>query len=282
MEGRLMDTLEARGADTLRQDYLARARELRPILAAGGDEAERRREVTPEVVEALIERGIFKMLLPKSIGGAELDPLTYTAVLEELARGDGSTAWCLGQNSGCSMIAPYLAPEIAREIFGGPHGILAWGPDLPGAGRTVAVEGGYRLTGRWGFATGSRHATWLGCHVPVVEPDGSPRLLSRRDRRDVGGSPARQPHQPRPASATAASRDLGDPPGARCRRDGLSRRRGGRDFRGEPARTADARHPCRNPAGAGPRGAFRDGRPDADGPAAGRPDVPVEGFTTAQ
>jgi alkylation response protein AidB-like acyl-CoA dehydrogenase len=75
------------------------------------------------------------------------------------------------------MIAPYLAPEIAREIFGGPHGILAWGPDLPGAGRTVGVVDGYRLTGRWGFATGSRHATWLGCHVPVVEPDGSPRLL---------------------------------------------------------------------------------------------------------
>ena len=171
-----MDTLEALAVNIPR-DYLARARELRPIVAAGGDEAERRREVTPEVVHALIEGGIFKMLLPKSLGGAELDPLTYTAVLEELARGDGSTAWCLGQNSGCSMIAPYLAPEIAREIFGGPHGILAWGPDLPGAGRTTAVEGGYRLTGRWGFATGSRHATWLGCHVPVVGPDGSPRLL---------------------------------------------------------------------------------------------------------
>ena len=67
-----MDTLEARGADTLRQEYLARARELRPILAAGGDEAERRREVTPEVVEALKERGIFKMLLPRSLGGAGL------------------------------------------------------------------------------------------------------------------------------------------------------------------------------------------------------------------
>ena len=106
-----MDTLEARGADSLRQDYLARARELRPIVAAGGDEAERRREVTPEVVDALIERGIFKMLLPKSIGGAELDPLTYTAILEELARGDGSTAWCLGQNSGCSIgKSPGLAP----------------------------------------------------------------------------------------------------------------------------------------------------------------------------
>src|SRR3981189_571264 len=173
MEETLMDTLEARGADSLRQDYLARARELRPMLAAAGDEIERRREVTPEGVEALIERGIFKMLVPKSIGGAELDPLTYTAVLEELARGDGSTAWCLGQNSGCSMIAPYLAPEIAREIFGPRQGILAWGPDVPNAGRCVAVEGGYRLSGQWGFATGSRHATWLGCHVPIFEADGT-------------------------------------------------------------------------------------------------------------
>src|SRR5882762_9790923 len=72
-EEMLMDTLEARGAETLRQEYLERARELRPMLAAAGDEIERRREVTPEIVDALIERGIFRMLLPKSIGGAELD-----------------------------------------------------------------------------------------------------------------------------------------------------------------------------------------------------------------
>src|SRR5260221_12397932 len=145
-----MDALEAQGGEQLRRDCLDRARELQPMLRDAGDEIERRREVTPEVVEALIERGIFKMLLPRSLGGAELDPLTYTAILESLAQGDGSTAWCLGQNSGCSMIAPYLAPEIAREIFGGPHCILAWGPDLPGAGRTVPAEDGYRLTGQWG------------------------------------------------------------------------------------------------------------------------------------
>ena len=171
-----MDTLEARAGEQLRRDYLDRARELQPMLQTDGDEIERRREVTPEVVDAMIQRGIFKMLLPRSIGGAELDPLTYTAVLELLAQAEGSTAWCLGQNSGCSMIAPYLAPEIAREIFGPRQGILAWGPDVPGAGRTVAVEGGYRLTGRWGFATGSRHATWLGCHVPIFEAGGTQRL----------------------------------------------------------------------------------------------------------
>ena len=160
----------------LRQDYIERARELKPMLQAAADECEKHREVPEHIVEAMVERGIFKMLLPKSIGGGELDPLTYTAVLEILAAGDGSPAWCLGQNSGCSMTAPYLDPEIAREIFGPPRGILAWGPELPGAGKCVATDGGYRATGRWGFATGSRHATWIGAHCPVFEADGSPRL----------------------------------------------------------------------------------------------------------
>src|SRR5438045_1398099 len=132
----------ARSADKGQQDYLERARELRPMLAAAGDAIERGREVTSEVVAAMTERGIFRMLLPRSLGGAELDPLTYTVVLEELAQGDGSTAWCLGQNSGCSMIAPYLAPENAREIFGGPDGILACGPNIPSPSRGIAVQGG--------------------------------------------------------------------------------------------------------------------------------------------
>ena len=130
-------------------DYLESAREIAPMLAAAGDEIEERRELPERVVETLIERGFFRMLLPRSLGGAELDPLTYVQVLEEIAKADPSTAWCLGQNSGCSMTAPYLDPAVADEIFGPPRGILAWGPELPGAGRGVAVEGGIRVTGRW-------------------------------------------------------------------------------------------------------------------------------------
>ena len=157
-------------------DYLERARELVPILKAAADEIERRRQLPEAVVEAMIAGGLFRMLQPRSLGGAELDPLTYVQVLEIIATAEPSTAWCLGQNSGCSMIAPYLDPAIAREVFGPAHGILAWGPDLPNAGSAVAVEGGLKVTGRWGFATGSRHATWLGAHVPVFEPDGTQRL----------------------------------------------------------------------------------------------------------
>jgi indole-3-acetate monooxygenase len=168
--------LDLARAETRGADYIERARALAPLLKDAADEIEEQRQLPPRIVEALIEGGFFKLLIPRSLGGAELDPLSYVQVLEEIARAEPSTAWSLGQNSGCSMTAAYLDPAIAREIFGPRHGILAWGPELPGAGRGVAVEGGIRVTGRWGFATGSRHATWLGAHVPIFEEDGAPRL----------------------------------------------------------------------------------------------------------
>jgi indole-3-acetate monooxygenase len=154
-------------------DYLARIRELAPALAAAGDEIDRRRELPEAIVDALIERGLFRLLLPRSLGGAELLPAHYVPLVEELAMTDASTAWCVNQNSGCSMTSAYLAPEVAREIFGQPRGILAWGP---GPGEARIVPGGYRVTATWGFASGSHHSTWLGCHVPVIEADGRPRL----------------------------------------------------------------------------------------------------------
>lgn len=154
-------------------DYVRRARELAPELAAAADEIECRRELPEPVVAALAKRGFFRLLLPRSLGGAELLPASFVPVIEEIAKADASTAWCLNQVSGCSMTAAYLEPDAAREIFGGPRGILAWGP---GPGKARAVDGGYRVTATFSFASGSHNATWLGCHVPVVEADGRPRL----------------------------------------------------------------------------------------------------------
>src|SRR6202163_3663550 len=160
-------------ADAAAGDYLARVQEIAPELAAAGDEIDRRRELPEAIVEGLIERGLFRLLLPHSLDGAELLPAQYIPIIEAVAKIDASTAWCLNQNSGCSMTAALVAPEIAREIFGGPHGILAWGP---GPGEARVVPGGYRVTASWSFASGSQHASWLGCHVPIVEADGRPRL----------------------------------------------------------------------------------------------------------
>ena len=161
-------------------DYLARIDAIAPALAAAGAEIDRRRELPQEIVERLIAGGFFRLLLPHTLGGAQLLPAQYVPVIEALAKIDASTAWCVNQNSGCSMTAAALAPDVARDIFGGPRGILAWGP---GPGEARVVPGGYRVTATWAFASGSHHASWLGCHVPVIEPDGSKRL-------DADGAPA--------------------------------------------------------------------------------------------
>ena len=160
-------------ADDPATDYLQLARELAPELAAAADEIERRRELPEPILAALVERGFFRLLLPRSLGGAELLPATFVPVIEEIAKADASTAWCLNQASGCAMTAAYLEPAAACEIFGGPRGILAWGP---GPGKARVVKGGYCVTATWSFASGSHNATWLGCHVPIIEADGTPRL----------------------------------------------------------------------------------------------------------
>src|SRR5947209_5848500 len=154
-------------------DYLGAVRDIAPALAAAAEEIDRCRELPEAIVEALIARGLFRLLLPPSLGGAALLPAQYVPIIEEIAKIDASTAWCINQNSGCSMTAAHLAPDVAREIFGSPRGILAWGP---GPGEARVVPGGYRVTASWSFASGSHHASWLGCHVPVIEPDGAPRL----------------------------------------------------------------------------------------------------------
>ena len=156
-------------------DYLARARELAPLIAAQADAIERRRELPCKLREALIDAGFFRLLLPRSLGGAELPPPTYVPVIEEIAKADASTAWVLNQTSGCSMIAAYLPPQAAREVFGPRDGILAWGP---GPGEARAVDGGCRITTKFSFASGSHEATWLGAHLPVVDDGGKKRLIA--------------------------------------------------------------------------------------------------------
>ncbi len=162
------------GASDADSPYIVeRARTLAPLLVAEADEIERHRQLTPNVVAALTEGGFYKLLLPKSIGGAEVPPAVFLGVLEEIAKADASTAWCLGQCGVCATVAAYLDPAIAHEIFDPPQAVLAWGAT---AGEARAVPGGYRATWRWHFASGSRQASWIGAHVQIVEPDGKKRL----------------------------------------------------------------------------------------------------------
>jgi indole-3-acetate monooxygenase len=150
-----------------------RARALQPLIEAEAAEAEQARRLTPPVVTALIENGLYRALLPQSLGGAEAAPAIFMEMLEEVAKADASTAWCLGQCAVCAMIAAYLDHDAADQIFNTPPGILAWGAI---AHEVRATAGGYRANARWDFASGSRQASWLGAHVRIIEADGTPRL----------------------------------------------------------------------------------------------------------
>jgi len=159
-------------AATTDADPVARARALIPLLEAAGPRIDAARELPPDVVDAMHASRMFRLLLPRSVDGEELDPATYIQVVEAIASGDGSTAWCMNQGTGCSMTAAYLEPHVAREMFGAPRDVLAWGQ---GKTRAVKVPGGWRVTGTSHFASGSRHSTWLGMHCPTFEADGTPR-----------------------------------------------------------------------------------------------------------
>ena len=96
-------------------DLVERARALAPLIAREADEIERTRRLTPAVTQALIENGLYRALLPQSLGGAEAPLETFMQMQEEIAKADASTAWCLGQCSVCAMTAAYLDPDVGQR-----------------------------------------------------------------------------------------------------------------------------------------------------------------------
>ena len=171
-----MNTLVANSADLAGdRSVIARAEAVQPLVAAASDMIERERRLPPTLLDKLHEAQLFRLLLTRSSNGIETDPVTFFHVIETIAQADASTAWCLSQAGGCVMSAAYLDLPVARAIFGNdPRAVLAWGPG-PKV-KAIECEGGYRVTGVWAFASGGRHATWLGAHCPIFKADGSPRL----------------------------------------------------------------------------------------------------------
>lgn len=163
------------------QDWIARAREVAPLLEAAAARTEKEGRIPPDVLAAMHGARLFHILLPVSLGGGAADLLTYNQVVEVLAAADASPAWCLAQAVASTHAAGFLDAKIAREVFGAGDALVAWGPPADVA-KAVAVEGGYRVTGKWRFASGSANATWMGGHSTVFDADGKPR-------RDARGNP---------------------------------------------------------------------------------------------
>ncbi len=154
--------------------WLAKVDIAGPVVEAEGAEGDRRRCLTDRAMAALHEQSLFRLLLPRAVGGHEVALPEFFAVIEAVARFDGSAAWCLCQGNAGAHLAAYLDPAVADEIWGGdPNGVLAWGP---GKSEIRAVAGGYSVTARSAFVSGSHHATWLAAHCTAFEADGTPRL----------------------------------------------------------------------------------------------------------
>jgi indole-3-acetate monooxygenase len=153
-------------------DPVAQAHAIVPTLQAEGAGIDALGQLTPAAVDALHAHGLYRTLLPRQLNGYSVGLDTFVKVMEILAAADASTAWCVGQATGCSMAAAYVEAPVAREIWGNdPRGVLAWGFQLEG--RAKVVPGGYKVTGQWAFGSGGHHATWMGAHCHVELPDGS-------------------------------------------------------------------------------------------------------------
>lgn len=152
----------------------AAARAIAPLATEHAAAAERERRLSPPVVDALADAGLFRMLVPASLGGGEVAPADLVDAVAQLARGDGAAGWCVAVAATSGALAAYLPAERAREVYAPPA--RCWGGVFAPKGRAVVDGDALRVTGRWPFASGIDHCDWLmgGC---VVEEDGRPRAL---------------------------------------------------------------------------------------------------------
>ena len=150
-------------------DVIAATRALVPQVRAAREDCERLRRVPTGMAEALAKAGLLQMYLPRSMGGPELPPLVVFRSVEEISRANGSIGWCTMIATAGSNSMSWLEPEVGREMAGTPADMRFAGSIRP-QGRARRVEGGYRIEGRWNFASGVHHANWL--MAPCVLWDG--------------------------------------------------------------------------------------------------------------
>jgi alkylation response protein AidB-like acyl-CoA dehydrogenase len=165
--------------------YLEALHELAPLIAEHRGTFDRERRLPDVVFNALADAGLFRLWLPRSLGGPELSPLDFMSVVEAASALDGSVGWLVGNGGGMSRVGGYLPAAVTRDWFASPRSFVV---SATGAvGSAVVVSGGYRITGRWPFGSGAPHATHFMGLVTVggnQAPDQA-RLCCYFDRTQV-------------------------------------------------------------------------------------------------
>ncbi len=163
--------LEGLDATALRAALVARAAALVPQLAANAAQTENDRRVVEENITAIRDAGLFRIMVPRRFGGLETDIRTKLEVSRELAKGCGSTAWVTALQNVCAWIASLTTEECQTDIWGDDPDTRIAGVFDPSS-TTRKVDGGWELTGRWGYASGIFHADWCLLGMPVTDEQG--------------------------------------------------------------------------------------------------------------
>lgn len=159
-----------------RAELLSTVDRLRPAIVDAAGQAERERTLPPALAREMSLAGLFRMSVPTDYGGSEAPLSTQLEVIERVAQADASAGWCVMIASTTSMLCGQWDDAVVQEIFGEDRLASVCGVYAP-KGKAEAVEGGYRVTGRWSFASGCRHSSWrLGGAMLPGHGDGPPQM----------------------------------------------------------------------------------------------------------
>ena len=172
---------------------------LRPLLREHRERIEHEQRLPGEVVEQLHAAGFYRMVIPNTLGGLQIDPLTFLRVVEVLAEAVGSVGWNIANNSIGQLITLGLPDAGVHEIYADGVETVIAGTAVQGGGQAVPVEGGYRVSGRWSFGSGCQESTWMLGSFQILDggeprrrPDGAASywrgVFPRRQAQVVEGS----------------------------------------------------------------------------------------------
>src|ERR1700692_4389594 len=159
-------------ADIDAQPLVQAAPALKPVLRDYHDEIEREQRMPAALVGQLREAGFYKMVIPRSLGGLQVDTLTYLRVVERLAQGVGSGGWNLANGGVGQLVTLGLPDDGVHEIYGKRADTIIAGTAVLGGGQAVEVPGGYRVSGRWQFGSGCQEASWMLGSFQGIGGDG--------------------------------------------------------------------------------------------------------------
>ena len=151
--------------------YLDAIQNLSSLIAQHRESSDRDRHISQSVYDKLADAGLFRLWLPKSLGGPELSPVEFLTVVEAAAALDGSVGWIVGNGGGMSRAGGYLPEAAARKVFADSPAFVA--SSTAAVGKALPDNGGFRTSGKWFFASGAYHATWFMGLCASKNPDGT-------------------------------------------------------------------------------------------------------------